>query len=65
MPARLEPVDPRVIPLYSWIYIPGYGIAQARDAGGAIIGEHIDLAFEDGDGAWWGRRYVTAYILTR
>lgn len=56
-------VDPRVIPMYSWLYIPGYGIAQARDVGSAIIGDHIDVAFDDGDGAWWGRRYVTVYLL--
>ena len=58
-------VDPRVISMYSWLYIPGYGIAQARDVGGAIIGDHIDVAFDDGDGAWWGRRYVTVYVLSR
>ena len=58
-------VDPRVIPLYSWLYIPGYGIAQARDVGSAIIGDHIDVAFDDGDGAWWGRRYLTVYVLAR
>lgn len=56
-------VDPRVIPMYSWLYIPGYGIAQARDVGSAIIGDHIDVAFDDGDGAWWGRRFLTVYIL--
>ncbi len=56
-------VDPRVIPLYSWLYVPGYGFAQARDVGGAIIGDHIDVAFDDGDGAWWGRRYLTVYVL--
>jgi 3D (Asp-Asp-Asp) domain-containing protein len=56
-------VDPRVIPLYSWLYIPGYGIAQARDVGSAIIGNHVDVAFDDGDGAWWGRRYLTVYVL--
>lgn len=58
-------VDPRVIPMYSWLYIPGYGVAQARDVGGAIIGHHIDVAFDDGDGAWWGRRYLTVFILAR
>jgi 3D (Asp-Asp-Asp) domain-containing protein len=55
-------VDPRVITLYSW-YVPGYGIAQARDVGRAIIGDHIDVAFDDGDGAWWGRRDLTVYVL--
>ncbi len=58
-------VDPRVVPLYSWVYVPGYGVAQARDVGGAVIGDHIDVAFDDGDGAWWGRRYLTVYILAR
>lgn len=58
-------VDPRVIPMYSWVYVPGYGIAQARDVGSAIIGDHIDVAFDDGDGAWWGRRYLTVYVLAR
>lgn len=58
-------VDPRVIPLYSWLYVPGYGIAQARDVGASIIGDHIDVAFDDGDGAWWGRRYLTVYVLAR
>lgn len=56
-------VDPRVIALYSWLYVPGYGIAQARDVGSAIIGDHIDVAFDDGDGAWWGRRDLTVYVL--
>lgn len=56
-------VDPRVIPLYSWLYVPGYGFGQARDVGGAIIGNHIDVAFDDGDGAWWGRRELTVYVL--
>lgn len=58
-------VDPRVIPMYAWLYVPGYGVAQARDVGSAIIGDHIDVAFDDGDGAWWGRRYLTVYILAR
>lgn len=56
-------VDPRLIPLYSWLYVPGYGFAQARDVGGGIIGNHIDVAFDDGDGAWWGRRSLTVYVL--
>lgn len=58
-------VDPRVIPLHTWLYVPGYGLAQALDVGGGIIGNHIDVAFDDGDGAWWGRRYLTVFILAR
>ena len=38
-------VDPRVIPLGSQLYIPGYGHAVAGDTGGAIHGNRIDLGF--------------------
>jgi 3D (Asp-Asp-Asp) domain-containing protein len=42
-------VDPRLIPLGSWIYIPAYvtgpgrGWFLAQDTGGAIVGRHLDL----------------------
>ena len=39
-------VDPRVIPLGSAVYVPGYGSAVAADTGGAIIGHRIDLCME-------------------
>jgi 3D (Asp-Asp-Asp) domain-containing protein len=38
-------VDPRVFPLGSYLWIPGYGIGYASDTGGAIIGTHVDLCF--------------------
>ena len=37
-------VDPRVIPLESWLYVEGYGVCQAMDVGGAIKGYRIDIA---------------------
>lgn len=59
-------VDPRVIPLGSRLYIPGYGSAIAGDTGGAIIGRRIDLAFNSyGDAIRFGRRPVTVYVLHR
>ena len=42
-------VDPRVIPLGSKVYIPGYGTAVATDTGGAIKGNHIDIYVADHD----------------
>lgn len=39
-------VDPDVIPLGAYVYIPGYGDAVAADTGGAILGNRIDLCME-------------------
>jgi uncharacterized protein YabE (DUF348 family) len=57
-------VDPRVIPLYTRLYIEGYGPAIAGDIGGAIKGQKIDLCFDSlSEALEWGRRPVTVYIL--
>jgi 3D (Asp-Asp-Asp) domain-containing protein len=57
-------VDPRVIPLGTRLYIPGYGMAIAGDTGGAIVGRRIDLGFDSYQGAIdFGRRDVTVYQL--
>lgn len=57
-------VDPKVIPLGSRVFIPGYGFAIAADTGGAIKGKKIDLCMEDYDQAIrFGRRPVQVYVL--
>lgn len=57
-------VDPRMIPYYTKMYIPGYGIAMAGDTGGDMVGHRIDLFFNDYHRAiQWGRRDVDIYIL--
>ena len=57
-------VDPRVIPLGTRLYIPGYGPAIAGDTGGAIVGRRIDLGFDSlGDAMAFGRRAVKVYTL--
>jgi 3D (Asp-Asp-Asp) domain-containing protein len=57
-------VDPRVIPLGTRVYVPGYGVALAADTGGAIKGSKIDLCIEDYNEAMrFGRRKVEVYIL--
>ncbi len=55
-------VDPKVIPLYSKLYVPGYGNAIAGDTGGMIKGKHIDLGYDSLMGQW-SRRYIDIYLL--
>jgi len=57
-------VDPRVIPLGTRMYIPGYGHAVAGDTGGAIRGNRIDLGFNSNAAAnQFGRRSITVYLI--
>ena len=66
IPARhgVVAVDPRVIPLGSRLFVPGYGLAIAADTGGDIKGHRIDLCMEEPDAAWnFGRRMIKVYLL--
>jgi len=36
-------VDPKVIPLNSWVYVEEYGLRKAMDTGGDIKGKRVDL----------------------
>src|SRR3972149_7936211 len=57
-------VDPKVIPLGTRLYIPGYGEALAADTGGWIKGSRIDLCFETLQEAfWYGRRKKKIYLI--
>lgn len=56
--------DPKVIPLGTWFYVPGYGACHAEDIGGAIKGNKIDLGWEDVKKGWWSTRYVDVYLTT-
>lgn len=57
-------VDPRVIPLGTKIYVPGYGYGIAADTGGAIKGNRIDVCFNTRQEAVnWGRRTVTITVF--
>jgi 3D (Asp-Asp-Asp) domain-containing protein/peptidoglycan hydrolase CwlO-like protein len=57
-------VDPRVIPLGTKLYIPGYGPALAADTGGWIKGNRIDLCFNSREQAiQWGRRTIKVYVV--
>ncbi|MDQ7028776.1 MAG: ubiquitin-like domain-containing protein [Ardenticatenia bacterium] len=56
-------VDPRVVRLWSRIYVPGYGEACACDTGGAIKGLRIDLGYDENNLKLW-YRWVDVYVLT-
>ena len=48
-------VDPKVFPMGTKFYIPGYGFGIARDTGGVIKGHHLDLYFWlHSSGTTWG-----------
>ena len=57
-------VDPKVIPLGTRVYVPGYGYAVAADTGGSISGNRVDLCFDTrAEAIEWGRRTVTITIV--
>lgn len=59
-------VDPRVIPMGSKLYIPGYGWGVAADTGGAIAGNKIDVWFPTlGQCYQWGVRPVTIQVFPK
>ncbi|MED0961218.1 3D domain-containing protein [Bacillus paramycoides] len=59
-------VDPSVIPLESKVYVEGYGIAEARDTGGAIKGNKIDVFIPSKqESSNWGRKTVKIYVLPK
>jgi len=48
-------VDPKLFPMGTKFYIPGYGWGIARDTGGDIKGHHLDLFFwQHRSGEKWG-----------
>jgi uncharacterized protein YabE (DUF348 family) len=56
-------VDPRVIPLGTRMYVPGYGYGVAADTGGGVTGYSIDLAYGADDYYDWHSHYVDICIL--
>ena len=56
-------VDPRVIPLGTRMYVPGYGYGIAADTGGGVRGDCIDLAYGADDYYDWYSHYVDICIL--
>ncbi|MDF2924285.1 MAG: hypothetical protein K0R57_3199 [Paenibacillaceae bacterium] len=59
--------DPKVFPLGTIMYVPGYGFGVVADTGGAIKGHKIDLYFATRQQVYeqWGKRKVRVYILRK
>jgi uncharacterized protein YabE (DUF348 family) len=55
-------VDPAVISLGSQVFVPGYGVGDAADTGGAIRNMRIDLGYDDDNLVSW-YRCVDVYLL--
>ncbi len=63
---RMVAVDPRIIPLFSTVYLEGIGFAVAEDIGGAIKGNRIDLLFDlHRDASEFGlKKGIRLYVLS-
>lgn len=59
--------DPKVLPLGSILYIPGYGYAIVADTGSAIKGRKIDLYFSTTKQVYkeWGKKTVVVQLIKR
>ncbi len=63
-------VDPNVIPIHSYLYVVlnngfVYGYCYAKDTGGAIKGNIVDLFLpSDTDCRYFGRPYGTVYVIS-
>lgn len=64
VPFRTIAVDPRVIPFYSHVYVPGVGWFIAHDTGNGIKGNMVDMCVEDYSWAMrWGRRTLEITVI--
>ena len=59
-------VDPKIIPLGSRIFVPGWGWGKATDTGGYIKGYRIDLCMETvRETDQWGRRDIEIEVYSK
>lgn len=59
--------DPKVFPLGTILYVPGYGYGIVADTGSAIKGKKIDLYFKTKDQIYkeWGKRTVQVFVVKK
>lgn len=64
VPYRSIAVDPAVIAAGSKVYVPGFGVMNPHDTGGAIQGNRIDICLPTKDEAYnWGVRRLKVLIF--
>lgn len=59
--------DPKVFPIGTVLYIPGYGYGVVADTGSAIKGNRIDLYFETKDQVYqeWGKKTLNVFVVKK
>ncbi|MEK3884166.1 3D domain-containing protein [Paenibacillus sp. PL2-23] len=59
--------DPKLFPIGTLLFIPGYGYGVVADTGSAIKGNRIDLYFDTISEVYeqWGKRKVEVQVLRR
>jgi len=59
--------DPKVFPMGTILYIPGYGYGVVADTGSAIRGYVIDLYYETVEQIYeeWGKKEVQVYVVKK
>lgn len=59
--------DPKLFPIGSILYIPGYGYGVVADTGSAIKGNKIDLYYETVEDVYknWGKQEVEVYLIKK
>ncbi|MED1205913.1 3D domain-containing protein [Heyndrickxia acidicola] len=57
--------DPRVFPIGTILFIPGYGYGVVADTGSAIKGNRLDLYYETVKDVYqqWGKKSLDVYIV--
>lgn len=57
--------DPKVFPIGTVLYIPGYGYGVVADTGSAVKGHTIDLYFETKDQIYkeWGKKTLNVFVV--
>lgn len=64
--AKVISVDPKVIPLGSKVYVPGYGEAIAADKGSSVKGNKIDVFIPNKQRALqWGSKTIKVKVYIK